>query len=143
MLYFLLTNSILSHFYTDLRTMTNWLFPGLMVVLCLITGLVPACEGSPSPSENKYSKYFSLKNGVLVYEAPISGVLNDILNTQKTELKAGDFLRFPQTEETGDILKIIEITRKYSLLEYSHYSAPPAVDRQEQYRFKIYPSAGQ
>jgi hypothetical protein len=114
---------------------------GILVALCLFTGLMPACNGPQAPSGNKYSKYFSLKKGGLVFEAPFSGIFNDRLTTSKTDLKEGDFLRFPETEESGDMLNVIEITSKYALLEYSHYSAPPAPDTQEQYRFKIYPTA--
>jgi hypothetical protein len=102
---------------------------------------MPACSGQQTPLDNKYSKYFSLKNGNLFFEAPFSGLLNDNANIRQAELKEGDFLRFPQTEEAGEIIKIIEITAKSALLEYSRYSAPPAPNTLESYQFKIYTSS--
>jgi len=113
----------------------------ILALMFFFSGLLPACNGSTSVSSNPYSKHFSLQGDSLVFEAPFSAILNDGPAVGRSELKTGDFLRIPQTEEAGDILRVIEITDKYALVEFRHYSAPPATDKPEEYRFKIYPSA--
>jgi hypothetical protein len=115
----------------------------ILTLLCLCSGLLPACNGSPSVTNNPYSQYLSLKGDSLAFEAPFVAILNDSLTTRQAKLKTGDSLRIPQTEEAGEILKVIEITDNYALVEYRRYSAPPAENKQEKYRFKIYPAGKQ
>jgi hypothetical protein len=114
--------------------------PLVFLVFFLGSGCLSSGADTTSPVESKYSRYFSFKNDLLVFKAPFFVVLNDTLTTSEADLHQGDFIRIPETEESADILTAIEITGKYALVEYRHYSGPPAPDTPETYRIKIDPS---
>jgi hypothetical protein len=85
-----------------------------------------------------YAKFLSLGKNCVIFNAPFAGTKNDELSAYRFELYVGDFLRFPETEEAGEIIKVVDIKDDYAIIEYMRYAAPIAPNKQEKYEFKIY-----
>jgi hypothetical protein len=116
----------------------------LLAISVMSAVLVVGCAVWPWNKDNdlqerfsEFAEYLSVRGGCVIYEGPWMGIKNDTVPTQNTTLYGGDFLRFPETQEIGEMLRVVQIGKDCAVIEYTYYSLPPAPEEQRSREFQI------